>query len=212
MHCVPKLNPSSSPSGPPLLSGPPTLIDIHQIFTGKLEAIFAKRAGTQGTDWKSWRSNQRARSPTMSEEDARMSGAGPSAPSPMIIASPRVEAPPETPARRGGAERRKWPQHSSEPALTLDCPPAISTPLSSERRSSVGELLDLESRQACMRSRSPQAPHALRQPGAPSGMGLTIECSPRISRRVPAASGPRRTALALTVARASQSSHPKPEP
>ena len=28
-----KLNPSSSPSGPPLLSGPPTLTDIHQIFT-----------------------------------------------------------------------------------------------------------------------------------------------------------------------------------
>ena len=30
-----KLNPSSSPSGPPLLSGPPTLTDIHQIFTLK---------------------------------------------------------------------------------------------------------------------------------------------------------------------------------
>ena len=29
---VTKLNPPSSPSGPPLLSGPPTYIDIHQIF------------------------------------------------------------------------------------------------------------------------------------------------------------------------------------
>ena len=27
-------NPAPSPSGHPLLSGPPTLIDIHQIFTG----------------------------------------------------------------------------------------------------------------------------------------------------------------------------------
>ena len=32
-HTTHKLNPSPSPSGPPLLSGPPTLIDIHQIFT-----------------------------------------------------------------------------------------------------------------------------------------------------------------------------------
>ena len=134
---------------------------------------------------------------------ARMSASEPnsSAPSPMIIASPRVEGPPETPGRRG-PERRKWPQHSSEPsALTVDFPPAISTPLSGERRSSVGELLDMESRQACSRSRSPQAPHSLRQAGAPSGVGLTIECSPRLSRRAPAAPGPRHTALALTVVR-----------
>lgn len=64
----------------------------------------------------------------------------------------------------------------------MDCPPAISTPLSGERRSSVGELLDIESRQGCNRNRSPQgAPHGLRQAGAPPGMGLTIECSPRLS-------------------------------
>eukprot|EP00964_Phaeocystis_antarctica_P150386 scaffold117780_cov39-Phaeocystis_antarctica.AAC.1 len=28
-------NPAPSPSGHPLLSGPPTLTDIHQIFTSK---------------------------------------------------------------------------------------------------------------------------------------------------------------------------------
>ena len=33
IHAISKLNPSSSPSGLPLLSGPPTLTDIHQIFT-----------------------------------------------------------------------------------------------------------------------------------------------------------------------------------
>ena len=103
-----------------------------------------------------------------------------SLPSPMVIETPQV---PETPGRGAAAERRKWPQHSSEPAgLSVDCPPAISTPLSGERRSSVGELLDVESRQSCNRNRSPQgAPHGMRQAGAPPGMGLTIECSPRLS-------------------------------
>ena len=139
--------------------------------------------------------------PRGEERVASMSASEPnsSAPSPMNIGSPRVELPPATPGR-GGPERRKWPQHSSEPSA-LTVPPAISAPLSSERRSSVGELLDHESRQACSRSRSPQAPHGLRQAGAPSGMGLTIECSPRLSRRAPAAPRPRHTALALTVLR-----------
>lgn len=135
-----------------------------------------------------------------------------SVPSPMVIETPQV---PETPGRGAAAERRKWPQHSSEPAgLSVDCPPAISTPLSGERRSSVGELLDVESRQSCNRNRSPQgAPHGLRQAGAPPGMGLTIECSPRLSRRAPAAPGPRRTALALTPVRClrAQPAHPEPE-
>eukprot|EP00964_Phaeocystis_antarctica_P113185 scaffold77257_cov65-Phaeocystis_antarctica.AAC.1 len=31
-------NPAPSPSGHPLLSGPPTLTDIHQIFTGNRES------------------------------------------------------------------------------------------------------------------------------------------------------------------------------
>ena len=41
--CTTEYNPAPSPSGHPLLSGPPTLTDIHQIFTtkyaGQLNAI-----------------------------------------------------------------------------------------------------------------------------------------------------------------------------
>ena len=97
-----------------------------------------------------------------------------------------AELPPDTPSRSvpkpGG---RTWLQYSSEGSLPLEVGP--STPvntspllLSADRRGSVGQLLDRESREACSRNLSPQAP------GSSSGRPmLSIECSPRISRRLP---------------------------
>ena len=102
---------------------------------------------------------------------------GPSVPSPMSVeSSPRESA--ETPSR--GALRnpnRKWPAHSSDPALPLDAmASAAPTTLTPERRDSVGKLLAADDRRdACSRNLSPQAAGSLRP-------ALTIECSPRISR------------------------------
>ena len=109
---------------------------------------------------------------------------GPSAPSPMSVeSSPRVDSSPrgesaETPSR--GAlphPNRKWPAHSSDPALPLDAmSSAAPTTLTPERRDSVGKLLAADDRRdACSRNLSPQAAGSLRP-------ALTIECSPRISR------------------------------
>ena len=98
-------------------------------------------------------------------------------PSPMSVeSSPRESA--ETPSR--GALRnpnRKWPAHSSDPALPLDAmASAAPTTLTPERRDSVGKLLAADDRRdACSRNLSPQAAGSLRP-------ALTIECSPRISR------------------------------
>jgi len=97
-------------------------------------------------------------------------------PSPMSVeSSPRESA--ETPSR--GALRnpnRKWPAHSSDPALPLDAmASAAPTTLTPERRDSVGKLLAADDRRdACSRNLSPQAAGSLRP-------ALTIECSPRIS-------------------------------